>query len=379
VKQSEEHDSVLRTTFSMNIRMSSTTKVLVVVLLVNAVLQIIREIRMVPSLDPSAHSAGAPASEVVSSTSSPQQDQHHLDPSHVRHSDSTISSFNNKIFDSIVNQTNQVFMTMPAKAAGTTMKSFTQKCVNATKITNKYNIITDHYKVPSIFQVWLKSDTTFIDLVKGSTRETLILYLHREELSRVGSAIQHVLVNQICGGISTNGIRRGIALKTKYEFDVEWRQNRCIVHEEHLVRVIKGRENEIGHGSNELMTCNFFDGIAQNTPSNLVFVHYKQADKLQQILAKHHCPHILKDLPIAENVAASKKIEPFIRLKTNSSTEVTFKEWFDNKKNVILWALDLKSNVDCQSKIMDMEDHLFSCPDEAVTLFHGEYQCVSLS
>ena len=156
VKQSEEHDSVLRTTFSMNIRISSTTtKVLVVVLLVNAVLMSIREIRMAPSLDPSAHSAGAPASEVVS-TSSPQQDQHHLDPSHVRHSDSTISSFNNKIFDSIVNQTNQVFMTMPAKAAGTTMKSFTQKCVNATKITNKYNIITDHYKVPSIFREWLK-------------------------------------------------------------------------------------------------------------------------------------------------------------------------------------------------------------------------------
>jgi hypothetical protein len=264
-------------------------------------------------------------------------------------------------------------MTMPAKAAGTTMKSFTQKCVNATKITNKYNIITDHYKVPSIFREWLKSDTTFIDLLKGSTRETLILHIHREELSRIRSAIQHVLVSSICGGNS-----KGIALKTKYEFDVELGdQNRCIIDEKHLVSLIKGREHEIG--SNKFMTCNFFDGIAQNTPSNLVFVHYKQADKLQQILAKHHCPHILKDLPIEENVAANRKIEPFIRLKTNSSTEVTFKEWFDNKKNVILWALDLKSNVDCQSKIMDMEDHLFSCPDEAVTLFHGEYQCVSLS
>ena len=82
---------------------------------------------------------------------------------------------------------------------------------------------------------------------------------------------------------------------------------------------------------------------------------------------------------MAKNVAANKMIEPFIRLKTNSSREVTFKEWFDNKKNVILWALYLKSNMDCQSKFMDMEDHLFSCPDEAVTLFRGVYQCVSLS
>jgi hypothetical protein len=358
--------------------MSSTTKVLVVVLVVHAVLLSIREIRMVvPSLNPSAHSGAA--SEVVSSTSYPQQEQHHLDPSRVHHSGSTISSFNHKTFDSIVNQTNQVFITMPCKAAGMTMQRFSQRCMNDRK-TNMFprdmprdSIITGHYKMPSIFQGWLKSDKQFVDLVKGATRETLILHFHREELSRIRSAIQHVLVNHICGGNS-----RGIALKTKYEFDVELvDQNRCIIDEEHLVSIIKGRENEIGY---RFMTCNFFDGIAQNNPSNLVFVHYKQAGKLQHVLAKHHCPHILKDLPITENVASDKVIQPFIRLKSKkSSREVTFTEWFDNKKNVILWAYDIKSYMDCQSKIKDMEDQLFSCPDEAVTLFRGEYQCVSLS
>jgi hypothetical protein len=238
--------------------------------------------------------------------------------------------------------------------------------------TPRDSIITGRYKMPSIFRGFLPSDKQFIDLLNGSTRETLILHFHREELSRIRSAIQHVLVSSICGGNSF-----GIALKTKYEFDVELMdQNRCIIDEEHLVSIIKGREHEIG--SNRFMTCNFFDGIAQNNPSNLVFVHYKQAGKLQHVLAKHHCPHILKDLPITANVAADKVIQPFIRLKY-SSREVTFKEWFDNKKNVILWAYDIKSYMDCQSKIKDMEDQLFSCPDEAVTLFRGEYQCVSLS
>jgi len=219
-----------------------------------------------------------------------------------------------------------------------------------------------------------QSFEVFCHLLNGSTRETLILHFHREELSRIRSAIQHVLVSSICGGNS-----KGIALKTKYEFDVELvDQNRCIIDEKHLVSLIKGREHEIG--SNKFMTCNFFDGIAQNNPSNLVFVHYKQAGKLQHVLAKHHCPHILKDLPIIENVAADKVIQPFIRLKSRkSSREVTFKEWFDNKKNVILWAYDIKSYMNCQSKIKDMEDYLFSCPDEAVTLFRGEYQFVSLS
>ena len=231
---------------------------------------------MVPSLDPSAHSAGAPASEVVS-TSSPQQDQHHLDPSHVRHSGSnTISSFNNKTFDSIVNETNQVFMTMPCKAAGTTMKSFTQKCMNKTTSAHIFkrsrdSFITDNDEVPSIFQGWLQSDTNFVDLVKGSTRETLILYLHREELSRVSSAIQQVLTRQICIGQKP----KTIDLRTKYKIVVERHENRCIIQEENLVRLINGKEKEIGLGSNKLMTCNYFDAIAQNTPSNLVFVNYK--------------------------------------------------------------------------------------------------------
>jgi hypothetical protein len=108
-----------------------------------------------------------------------------------------------------------------------------------------------------------------------------------------------------------------------------------------------------------------------------VFLHYKQVPKLQKILAKYYCPNILKNVPISENIA--KKGAFFVRLKTDSSREVSFNEWFDKKQNIILWALNLNKKMDCKSKIMEMEDHLFSCPDEAVTFFHGEFQCVSLS
>jgi hypothetical protein len=99
----------------------------------------------------------------------------------------------------------------------------------------------------------------------------------------------------------------------------------------------------------------------------------KKANILQRILAKHHCPHILKQLPIAANVASEKEFEPFIRLKTDKSREVPLNEWFDKKQNLILWALNSNRKMDCKSKIMEMEDHLFSCPDEAVTLHHGEF------
>jgi hypothetical protein len=115
----------------------------------------------------------------------------------------------------------------------------------------------------------------------------------------------------------------GKILMNKYHFDVEVNTTRCTIDEVHLINVIKGREYEIGFGAPEILTCDYFDAIAQYNPSNLIFVHYKQAAKLQQILARHHCPHILKKLPIAKNVASTKKIEPFVRLKTNRSRTVT--------------------------------------------------------
>jgi hypothetical protein len=280
--------------------------------------------------------------------------------------------------DAILNETNQVFITMPAKAAGTTMKRFTEKCTNIAledNILNRNetaieNILTTSYELPSVIASHLRSDVPFISLVKGATRETFIIYIHREELSRVRSAINHVLISRVCA--------RHVKIMRKYKFDIEINSNKCTVDEEHVINLIKKKKYEVGLGASQILTCGFFDAIAQNTPSNLMFVHYKQAEKLQKILAKYHCPHLVKDLPIAVNIADEKGMELFVRLKSNTSKNVTFSEWFDKKQNLILWALGSKQNMDCQSKIVDMEDHLFSCPDEAVTLFRGEFQCVSM-
>ena len=286
-------------------------------------------------------------------------------------STSTSSSF--KSFNEIANRTKQVIITMPAKASGSTLKEFAGKCSSAKLPDNiirfkeriEMVVFKDNYKVPTIIASHSFSPGPLIDLVKGATRETLIIYSHRDELSRIRSAIQHVFRLHVC--------------TKEYNFNVEVSRNRCVIDEENLIYIIKSKQHEIGVSAPKLLKCKVFDAIAQNDPSNLVFVHYKQADKLQKILAKYHCPHILKDLPIASNVASDKRLETFVRLSSDKSRVVTFEEWFDEKQNVILWALDLKKEMDCQSKVIDMEDHLFSCPDEAVTLIHGEYQCVSLS
>jgi hypothetical protein len=294
---------------------------------------------------------------------------------------STMHSSSFKGLDAIAKETNQVFITMPDKAAGTTLMHFTRTCMNQDNLIGDYinfrekieNIITQNYRAPSIIASHIHSDTPFIDILKGSTRESLIIYIHREELSRVRSAAQHILISRLCAYHEL-----GKKLMNKYYFNVELNGTRCTIDEEHMISIIKNRDQEVGVGAPELLTCEFFDEITQNTPSNLVFVDYKQASKLQRILAKYHCPHITKDLPIAMNVASQKTFEPFIRLKTNTSRIITFDDWFDNKQNLILWALKSNAKMNCKSKMLDMEDHLFSCPNEAVTLLHGEFHCISL-
>ena len=296
--------------------------------------------------------------------------------------DSSLHINSLKSLDIIMNQTNQVFMTMPTKAAGTTINTFTRYCMDHLNMTGNFmnfqeqieKIFIDNYQAPSIISSHLRSDGPFIGIVKGATRETLVIYLHREELSRVRSATQHVLMSKICTYIA-----RGKKLMDKYHFDVEVNSTRCTIDEEHIITIIKNRDAEIGFGAPEILTCDYFDAIAQNTPYNLVFIHYSQANKLQRILAKHYCPHAMKDLPIAKNVAIKKKMELFVRLQTNRSRTVSFEDWFDTKQNLIFWALNSNSKMNCKSKIIDMEDHLFSCPDEAVILFQDKFQCVSLA
>ena len=43
---------------------------------------------------------------------------------------------------------------------------------------------------------------------------------------------------------------------------------------------------------------------------------------------------------------------------------VRIEDWLDAEGPVMEWALNLKSEVSCQTKTVNMEDELFGCPDE---------------
>jgi len=110
-----------------------------------------------------------------------------------------------------------------------------------------------------------------------------------------------------------------------------------------------------------------------------VFLHYKQVNKLQTLLAKHHCPELLDELPIEVNVAEDKELKVFLHIGKDDVSNaasieelfhekgaVRIEEWLQAKGPAMEWALNLRNDVSCQAKTIHMENELFGCPDEAL-------------
>ena len=276
--------------------------------------------------------------------------------------------------DDIMNRTKQVFITMPAKAAGSSMKYFTRQCTKSYPPDNfindrknlKKTFFADNYELPSIIASHLYNDAPLVHLVKSSTRKTLIIYIHRDESERLISGIKMVLMSRIC--------KSGDDAKI---YGVERNGSQCILDEEPVIDLIERKELEIGIGASKVLTCDAYKSIEENAPPHMLFVHYKQANKLQKLLAKHHCPDLLEAPAVKSNAATDKQVEVSLRIK-NSKKIVKLSEWFDKKQGWLEWALNMRKEASCQSKTRDMEDVLFSCPDGAVKLFKNEWKCIRL-
>ena len=77
--------------------------------------------------------------------------------------------------------------------------------------------------------------------------------------------------------------------------------SRCVMNEKDFIqKVIKPRFGELDDGASSITTCRFYDAIKTNFPQ-MVFVRYKQADRIQKVLAKYHCPELI-DNPVHDNI-----------------------------------------------------------------------------
>jgi hypothetical protein len=270
--------------------------------------------------------------------------------------------------DAVISNSTQVFITMPAKAAGTSLKQFTKKCMKQKTRDNfinyphhPKNFLTDTFELPSIITSHLYSDQPLVDLAQQGTRQTLMIYMHRDETERLLSGIRQVLTSICAQGKNKDVI-------------VEGNQTHCILSEGAVVKFIENRYNEIGGGSPEILTCAAYEAIEQNAP-NMIVVHYEQANKLQKLLAKHHCPELLEELPTKANVSKEKSLAVYLRLQKGGEDVVNLDEWLHKKSAVLEWSLKLKKHASCQAKTRHMEDDLFACSDQTIKVSSTNIKC----
>lgn len=269
--------------------------------------------------------------------------------------------------DAMIASATQIFITLPDKAAGTSLLEFTEKCtkqhfpnyqfVNNPDEAEKFLSNTLH--LPSIITSHLDAgDQPLVDIAQHSTRKTLIVHTHRDETERLQSGIRHVLTEWVCN-------RKRYKVGKTRQFHIDRNETHCILDESPAIDMIKERVIEIGIGSPEILTCKAYKAIEENEP-NMIFLHYKQANKLQRLLAKHHCPELLDEPPTETNVASDKPMSVYLRLRKQGGDIVKLDDWLHAKRDFLEWVLQLKNHATCQAKTRHMEDELFACPDQAI-------------
>lgn len=263
--------------------------------------------------------------------------------------------------DNMIKEASQVVITMPAKAAGSTMKQFTNQCMGRTLPDNFLNNATrvkevlltgNPMEMPKIIVSHLMSDNPLRKLIEVLPKSSLLIYIHREESDRLLSAINHVY-------------RYPHIRKEFCNIALDAANQTCIVGESLLIKSIEMKIGEIGMGGAQLLTCDTYDAIEENMP-NMVFVHYKQADRLQRVLAKYHCPDQLEEKAIKTNAAQDHVIKTNVRIAARPVEDVDLKEWVDAKANMLQFAIRMREGKSCQSKTREMEELMFTCETEFV-------------
>uniref|UniRef100_A0A7S1ZXT8 Uncharacterized protein n=1 Tax=Ditylum brightwellii TaxID=49249 RepID=A0A7S1ZXT8_9STRA len=288
----------------------------------------------------------------------------------------------NQGMDSLVARAHQIFITMPTKGGGSSMNTFTRRCNKETKIrkfgfiesVDLKELLVGSLQVKSVISLHVSSDTGLICLAMYPSQKTLMIHIHCEEGERVISGVK-MISHHMCRMNYQEDAPLQYLYKPNPKGDccqhvynktvITKNETHCILDAESMVDWIAKGHREVGGGAHKLLTCKLYDALQENAPQ-LVFLNYKQIDKLQTLLAKHHCPELLDELPIKVNMATDDEQKIYLYDSNDEKGAVRIEEWLDAKGPVLEWALNLRSEASCQAKTIHMEDELFGCPDEAL-------------
>lgn len=288
-----------------------------------------------------------------------QEDHHHHHPSCL--------TFDRDI-EKLVNETQQVFLTMLPKSSGTSLKNFVKACTDATEGIGKTEflslspdikrgIFTQSYNMPKVMTSFAQTnDLALIEFIKGMTDESLWIHLYRPETDRLLSAIKHVVKSRLCKGVTIGDLDVSIAKRNG---------NKCVIEENDLIHdVILKRKIEIGKSTPKILTCDLYDSIKENAP-NVVFVSYEQSSRVQAAVARKYCPE-LEHRSSKLNVDADKNMQAYVKL-VSTGENVLIDDWVKKKRNHLEWALELNKKITCKGTTRKIGQKIKSCPDGAIS------------
>ena len=282
--------------------------------------------------------------------------------------DHSCLSFDNDI-DALVSKASHIFVVMPDKAAGMTLKSFMGQCEKNHKdgllrydAIFKENALSHSMEMPTLIADHVEREKHLLHTIEHSPSSALIIYIYREESDREASAIQHVAQSRLCAE-DNHDAKPVPAVPLHYEED-----GSCIIDDEDqfIESVIKARFWEIGYGVYDTLTCKTYEAIENEGP-NMIMINYKQADNLLKIISKHRCPS-LEDELFRSNVGSSKKMEAMMKLRSGQT--VTMKDWVKSKKGQFGFFQPFHDdyNPQCKAKTRKIEKDMLKCQDEAIRL-----------
>ena len=273
----------------------------------------------------------------------------------------------NNDMDNILSEVKLVYVVMPAKAAGSTIKTFTSSCMKekgafaaTDNILNKWHgdkdkklfqAIMGSIELPSVIASHVYSSESMVDLIKHSTRKSLIIYVHREETDRLKSAIESVVSAECLP--SSEG---------------------CKQKEEDILKFVRQGWVEISLGAPRILTCDVYEAVEQNRP-NMMFMHYTKVNKLLGLLAKHHC----KGQTSTEHMKVRSTNQTVVveleknSQKVNGTTHVNVRDWIETKSELIEFVTGLKDEASCLAETKIIEGGLSECPDQTLWLSAGPF------
>jgi hypothetical protein len=247
--------------------------------------------------------------------------------------------------DELISKYKQIHFIMLPKGGGRSFKTFALECMKSKNSVTKTKtnfigsedttkkFFTSSFELPSLTASHIHNAYALSDLVTHATKESLIIFSHRERSDRRRSAIMQV-AHERCD------------------------KKNCHRTEQEMIDFIVEEKVEIKHDVNRLLNCESYKAIEDNAP-NLVFMDFKQADKMTTLLAKHFCPE-QKPFHVNEN---SDKFPVWVELK--NGTDVHLEDWIHAKSEWFDLAFRVTGS-SCQSTTRKIENDLLSCPDKTL-------------